>query len=101
MEVAVRTLPALGKSVAWAELRNLPIRANEVTVRHESNRETIFTNHGPALIWYAAFPGEHETLFVNGKSARAHVAKSPLGRTISSVRVTVGATGTVAVAVPE
>ena len=102
VEAAVRTLPGLGASIAWAELRNLPIRANEVTVRHEGNRKTVFTNQrGPALVWYAAFPGLHDTLLVNGKAAKARVEKAPLGRTITSLRVTVGAGGTVAVAVPE
>jgi hypothetical protein len=102
VEAAVGTLPGLGSGVAWAELRNLPIRANEVTVRHEGNRKTVFTNqHGPALVWYAAFPGLHDTLLVNGRAAKARIEKAPLGRTISSLRVTVGAGGTVAVAVPE
>ncbi|MGO9257928.1 MAG: hypothetical protein ACLQU1_16685 [Bryobacteraceae bacterium] len=102
VEASVRTLPALGTSIAWAELRNLPIRANEVTVRHEGNRKTIFTNQrGPALVWYAEFAGLHDSLLVNGKAARARVEKAPLGRTVSSVKVTVGAAGTVAVAVPE
>jgi len=102
VEAAIRTLPGLGTGVAWAELRNLPIRANEVTVRHEGNRKTVFTNQrGPALIWYAAFPGLHDTLLVNGRAARSLAEKAHLGGTVSSVRVTVGARGTVAVEVPE
>jgi hypothetical protein len=102
IEAAVRTLPALGTSIAWAELRNLPIRANEVTVRHEGNRKTVFTNQqGPALVWYAAFPGLHDSLLVNGKASKARVEKAPPGRTISLVRVTVGAGGSVTVAVPD
>ncbi len=102
VEAAVRTLPGLGTKIAWAELRNLPIRANQVTVRHEGNRKTVFTNQqGPALIWYAAFPGLHDTLLVNGKAARARVEKGTTGKAVSSVRVTVGAAGTVTVAVPE
>ena len=102
VETAVRTLPGLGTRIAWAELRNLPIRANEITVRHEGVRRTTFTNlRGPAMIWYAAFPGIHETLLVNGKAAKARIETAPLGKTVSSVRVSVGAGGTVAVAIPE
>jgi len=99
VEAAVQTLSGLGTRVAWAELRNLPVRANEITVRHEGNRRTVFTNlRGPALIWHAAFPGAHETLLVNGRSMKAQTEKGPLGRTDSWVRVTVGAGGTVTVA---
>jgi len=102
VEASVRTLSGLGTKVEWAELRNLPIRANEVTVRHEGTRKTIFTNQrGPAIVWYAAFAGTHESLLVNGKPVRARTEKATLGRSISSLRVTVGAGGTVTVAVPE
>ena len=98
----MRTLSGLGTNIAWAELRNLPIRDNEVTVRHEGTRKTVFTNQrGPALVWYAEFSGDHDTLLVNGNAAKARVEKAPADRTISRVRVTVGAGGTVTVAVPE
>jgi len=102
VEADIRTLSGLGSHVTWAELRNLPIRANLVTVRQEGNRKTTFTNQrGPALVWYAAFPAQHETLLINGKATKARVEKAALGKTISTVRVTVGAGGTVTVAVPE
>ncbi len=97
VEASVRTLSRLGTHVAWAELRNLPFRANEITVRHEGARKTTFVNrHGPALVWYAEFPGNHATLLVNGRPQQARV-----DRTISYVRVTVGAAGSVTVEVPE
>lgn len=101
VETVVKTLSGLGTKIAWAELRNLPVRANEVTVRQEGNRRTVFTNQkGPALIWHAAFPGAHATLLVNGKEMQANTEKGPLGREDSWVRVTVGAGGTVTVEVP-
>jgi hypothetical protein len=99
---SVKTLPGLGTSVAWAELRNLPLRDNDVTVRHEGTHKTTFTNqHGPALVWWAEFPGAHDTLMVNGKAAKARVEKAPLDKTISRVRVTVGGGASVTVSVPE
>jgi hypothetical protein len=102
VETQVKTLSGLGTKIAWAELRNLPIRANEVTVRHEGMRKTIFTNQsGPALIWLATFDGDHETLLVNGRSMKAQVEKGDRGRVTSSLRVTVGAGGTVSVEVPK
>ncbi len=102
VEAAIKTRSGLGTAVAWGELRNLPVRANEITVRHEGNRKTVFTNqHGPALIWHAGFPGAHETLLVNGRSMRARVEKTPSGSVTSWVRVTVGGAGTVTVATTE
>jgi hypothetical protein len=97
----VKTLPGLGH-IAWAELRNLPIRANEVAVRQEGGVKTIFTNEwGPSLIWQATFPGSFETLLVNGEPMKAQIEKEPLGRVASSVRVTVWAGDTVHVEIPK
>jgi hypothetical protein len=97
----VRTLPGLG-TIAWAELRNLPIRANEVRVRHEGGRKSVFANQaGPALIWEAAFDGTHETLSVDGRPTKARIDRRPPGRTISSVRVPVGAGGIVTVEIAK
>lgn len=91
IDMAVRTLSGLG-SVAWAELRHLAIRANELGVRHEGTQKSVLTNEsGPALIWEAAFEGSHETLWVNGRPLKARLEHLPAGRVASSVRVTVGA----------
>ena len=99
---AIKTVPGLGTKVGWAELRNLPVRSNEITVRHEGIRKTVLTNQrGPAIIWKAAFPGSFETLLVNGRPAKAQSTRGPLDRVTSSVRVTVGAGGTVTVEVPK
>jgi hypothetical protein len=98
VEVTVRTLCGFGSGpeVAWAEIRNLPIRACEVTVRHDGPRKTTFTNQrGPALIWRAMFEGQHAALNVNGREVKATPLTDGAGRTVSWVRVTVGAGGTV------
>jgi hypothetical protein len=104
VEVTVRTIsglgtgPGLGTGIAWAELRNLPIRAGEVTVRHDGTAKTTLTNRrGPALIWRAAFAGPHESLFVNGQPMAAQAETTAGGQVISSVRVAVGAGGAVTV----
>lgn len=102
VEAAVKTLSGLGNSVEWAELRNLPIRANLITVRHDGNGKTVLTNqHGPALIWRAGFPGLYDTLLVNGRTVKAQTENSPTGSMSSWVKIAVGAGGTVAVAIPE
>src|SRR5207247_2585776 len=98
----VRTLPGLGTNNAWTELRNLPIRASEVTVRHEGMHKTVFTNQrGPALIWQATFPGAHETLLVNGRPQKARAEQGSPEHPTSSVRVTVSGGGTVSVEIPK
>lgn len=97
----VTTLPGLGTKVAWAELRELPVRANAISVRHDGMRKTTFTNHkGPALLWRPMFAGKHESLLVNGRPTKARVATGTSGRELSSVRITVGGGGTVTVQVP-
>jgi hypothetical protein len=98
----VKTLPGLGTKVAWAELRNLPVRANEIAVRHDGQRKTTFTNaRGPALIWRATFAGAHETLMVNGRPTKARQEVGTSGRVFSSARITLGGGGTVTVNVPD
>jgi hypothetical protein len=102
VETMVKTLSGLGTKIAWAELRNLPVRADEVTVRHEGMRKTVFTNqHGPALIWQATFNGTHPTLLVNGRPMRATTEESPENPATSWVRVTVGGGGTATVEIPN
>ncbi len=102
VETIIKTLPGIGTKIAWAELRNLPIRAAEVTVRHEGTRKTVFTNQrGPAVIWQATFDGAYPTLLVNGRPGKASSEKSPQGRVTSWVRISVGGGGTVTVEVPK
>lgn len=97
----VRTLPGLG-AIAWAELRNLPIRTNEVAVRHDAGRKTVFTNQtGPALIWEATLDGPHQTLLVDGRPTPARIAKRPVGRVVSWAKINVGAGGSATVEVPK
>ena len=102
VEVAVVTRPALGTKLSWAELRNLPVRANLVTVRHDGNRQTRMINQrGPALIWKAVFDGAHPKLLVNGKPVPASIETDASRQPVSWVRVIVGGGGSSTVSVPE
>ncbi len=102
VEAIVRTLSGLGTKIQWAELSNLPIRTNEVTVRHEGNRKTTLINQtGPALIWCAVFPGTYNTLIVNGKTVKANIENGTLGRKYTWSKIVVGSGGKIVVEVPE
>ncbi len=84
------TLSQLTNATQWAELAHLPVRDNDITLRHEGRRASVLTNNrGPALVWDAAIEGRHETLFVNGVSTRATRQRLTLGREISVVQVRV------------
>ena len=98
VEVVVKTLSGLTKQTPWAELRNLPIRRNEISIRHDGPRKTTFTNQsGPSLIWQAEFQGTFATLLVNGQSLKATASTERINRPVSWVRVPVGAGDTVVV----
>lgn len=99
LDTVVRTLPTLGK-IGWAEVDNLPVRDNEITVRHEGGRRTVFTNQkGPSLLWRASFPGSFEKLLVQGRPVKAHVEKLPLDREVSWAEVPVSPGSTLTVEV--
>lgn len=100
-EQFIGTQSGLGH-IGWAEIRNLPVRRNKVTVRHEGGRKTVFTNQeGPSLIWRAVFPGAFETLLLNGKSVKARVEHSALGHEISSIDIPVAPGVTVEAETPN
>jgi hypothetical protein len=87
---SVMTLPQLTPRTAWAELRHLPVRANDVSVRHDGVTATVFTNtSGPALVWRAALPGRFDELVVNGGRVKASRLVLTPGRDVSYARVVV------------
>ncbi len=86
----VMTLPQLTPRTAWAELRHVPVHANDVTVRHDGTSATVFTNNrGPAIVWRAALPGRFPELLVNGSRTKATRMVLPPGRDVSYVHVVV------------
>jgi hypothetical protein len=97
----VMTLPQLSPGTAWVEVQHLPVRANDVTVRHIGQSASVFTNnHGPAVVWRAAFPGRFGELIVNGERIKATAEVRPPGRAISVVRVVVAPGASAKVEVP-
>jgi hypothetical protein len=93
VEGMVRTLSHLiTAKTKYAELRHVPVRGNEITVRHEGLNKTVLTNEeGPALMWKACFTGSHAKLLANGKAVQAVTSKSSReGARVSCAAVVVG-----------
>ena len=77
MDGVVMTFPRLTSRTAVAELEHLPVRGNDISVRHEGTGKTKLTNIiGPALAWEACFPGSAGRLVMNGRRVRARVLGS-------------------------
>ncbi len=66
------TLPRITKQEDWAELKNLPLLAGSVTVKHLGMEKTSVIHHGgPDMQWKAQFLGQHAFLYVNGKQVKS------------------------------
>lgn len=62
----VTTLPRVAKG-DWAELKNLPVLSNVISVKHDGLTTTTMTNHhGNTFTWRAGLPGQYDALWVNG-----------------------------------
>ena len=67
------TLPRLEEE-DWAEMRNIPLLSNKVTVKHYGKSKTTVTNvSGESVKWSAQLQGSHENLYVNGKKISSDV----------------------------
>ena len=99
-ETVVETLPQLTAATSWAELRNLPVQGNIISVRHTGNRSTKLTNAGKkALTWRATFDGSFVALLVDGKPRGARSTSKGPGRTLTWVELSVPAESAIQVRV--
>ena len=87
LEVVVETLPQLTAETNWAEIRNLPVLDDLITVKEDS-RSAVLTNQGKSeLIWQAAFSGSFSTFIVNGKPQTAHTETRYLDHHVTWIRL--------------
>ena len=87
----VVTTPQLSAATEWAELDHVPVRANELSFRHDGLTKTALTNvKGPSIMWRACFPGSASKLLVDGKAVDASRAMRA-GQTASCATIDVGA----------
>ncbi|MFT6807315.1 MAG: hypothetical protein ACJA01_000535 [Saprospiraceae bacterium] len=62
------TLSRIGKKEDWAEMNNIPLLSNKITVKHYGMSKTTVTNvSGESIKWTAQLSGSHEFLYINGK----------------------------------
>ena len=75
--VTFTTLSRLENKDDWAEMKNIPILSNKVSVKHQGSSTSMATNlEGPALTWKVQLFGQHEFLYVNGTKTKARQMKS-------------------------
>jgi hypothetical protein len=78
LEPAVRTLPRITAATQWAELDGVPIRANELNIRHDGiAKMTVANSKGPPVTWRACFPGSFSALLVDGQTVAVKQRKRP------------------------
>ena len=66
------TLPRTSKRDDWAELKNVPLLAGKVTVKHFGiDKTSVILQKGSNIQWKAQIPGQHEFLYVNGEQIKS------------------------------
>jgi len=99
----ITTLPRLTSTTARAEIKNLVIRKNNISVRHDGLKKTSLSNDsGPSFIWKAQLPGSYDSLLVNGEPVQSVQEKLfAVDQSVSWIRITVGPGNSFTVEVPE
>jgi len=95
------SLSKLNYEVDWLEVNNLPIGSNEISLRHDGQNKSTFTNtSGEAIVWEAQFYGEFPNLLLNGTNATSLI-KNVKGANVTSTIVVVNPGETVSIETPE
>lgn len=101
VEGPIATYPGLPSQAQWAEIDHVPVRGNEVRLRHDGIRKSTLENlRGPSIVWNACFTGSFADLLVEGKPARAKQSEKH-GQTISCASVAVGSGDAKTIQIPD
>lgn len=85
----VTTLPKI-ISEHYLRIDNLPLLGGRISVRHDGNKDTLFTtNTADTLSWEAAYMGKVDELTVNGKKQKTKSRTDLMGNIISYIEVSV------------
>jgi hypothetical protein len=98
-KVIVVTIPQLTRQTPWAQASHVPVRANEIGLRHDGLRKSTLENTaGPSILWKACFPGEFSKLLVGEEPVLAeHVESHGHGASCAELPVESGNARTVRV----
>jgi hypothetical protein len=86
----VTTLPRLTDKTDWAEILNIPVLQNKITIKHNGNSETTLTNdQGGEFLWQAKFIGHYDEILIDNKKAKLTYGKDLSGQEITKVETKV------------
>jgi len=67
-----------------SSVNNVPVLSTFISVTHNGNKQSSFTNNGKkAVTWRAKFSGDYTLIYINNKPAKATKEKDWLGNIIS------------------
>lgn len=73
----IKTVSHLTKETEWADLENVPVFGNLITVSHLGLEQTTLRNQSGAPIqWQAAFPGSFTTLILDDRAVKARLKQN-------------------------
>ncbi len=87
------TKSRLTAQTEWAEINHVPIKRNDISVRHEGKtKSTLINNSGPQLQWKACFQGVFKSMKLNGNPVESRIETLLInGEKITWVWAVVGA----------
>lgn len=81
------TYSRVGKNNDWAELKNIPVLANKISVIHNGHTNTTaFNVRGKTIKWIAKFQGSYDFLYVNGIKRKCTISANN-GETYSYIEL--------------
>lgn len=97
----IETLSRLIDKTEWAQIENLPVLGNKISLYHKGNRKsTLINQFGEKFSWTAKFMGKHDTLIINGKSTSATQEELKSGQIVSIVKIKVASNQKITVTIP-
>jgi len=86
----ITTCSHLTGVTSWAGIKNVPLFSGRISVVHQSDRKTSFSNESDRkVIWRAVFKGKSKVILVDGKPLKSSVFRDSAGNYYSHVDVTV------------
>lgn len=73
----ITTYSRLENASDWAEMKNIPVLSNKISVKHKGHSITTLTNQsGSEILWNVKMPGKYVQFIVNGKKRKAFISEN-------------------------